>query len=299
MVARGDPRAALSTFLETLTALQECQYTNKLFPTLYQLAEMYKVLGEVEKSTEISEALSIMQEALNEATKEKKKGRGRGKAQQGDCGSLFLHKAAALEGLAHDLEEKGDIACALHFAESAYRIQQYTLGPRHPETVQTLTNLVAFYAKLGEVVHIANDAEPITFISVIKSSSQQLSTQYTQCTQSFPSHSKSQTISHSDLSSFHWNCGISCTAEEAPSETREGCYLYSPSCLQRDTTTQDVIKYSKPGCEQKECDTDTNGDFPTLNFESFPPSNEYTDLTSLLTFLVIFSVTAIVALSFF
>ena len=295
MVAQGNSRAALHTFLETLTALQECQYTNKLFPTLYQVAEVYKVLGEEEKFKEISDALSIMQEALNEAVRVKK-GRGRGRGEHGDCGSLFLQKVATLERRAHDSEEKGDVTSALHLAESAFRVQQYTLGLRHPDTAQSLTNLMASYTKLGEVVHLANDADPILFTSVIKSSCQHPSAT---CTQSSSSHlnshptshsqSHSQTTSHSDVS---WNCEhcFSCSAE-APSE---GCYVDSPSCLQGDTatTTQDVF-IEKP---QLECERDMKSDFPTVSHEPSPPS---TDLTSVFTFLVIFSVTAIVALSFF
>ena len=71
MVAQGDPVAALATFLDTLTALQDCHYTNKLLPTLYHIAEAYRVLGEADKSKEISDTVSLMQEALEDAMKEK------------------------------------------------------------------------------------------------------------------------------------------------------------------------------------------------------------------------------------
>ena len=188
MVAQGDPNAALSAFLETLTALQDCQYTIKLLPTLYQVAEIYRVLGEVEKSREVSETVSIMQEALDAAMKEKWRERKRLRRswsafqdqQQTDCGALFLDKAEECLGMVHELLEKADVEGAVESAERVFRILQYTLGPQHPRTLQSLRDLAT--------LHVADDCicvqltstscvEPIVFTATIKSLCSQFSEQ--------------------------------------------------------------------------------------------------------------------------
>ena len=179
MVARGDPNSALCTFLETLTALQDCQYTNRLLPTLHQVASAYGVLGEVGKSREILDTLSVMQEALDEEMREKwreRKGKRKGKVggslmlEQADCGNLFLKKAESCLKLASEHELNGDHSSAL---EMAFRLQQYTLGPGHPTTVKSLRNLIAIYTSCpeGSIHSTLCFPGPIIFTSDIKSSS--------------------------------------------------------------------------------------------------------------------------------
>lgn len=169
MVAQGDPVAALNIFLDTLTALQECQYTNKLLPTLFQLGDAYRVLGETEKSREISDTVSLLQEALEDAMKKKYSSRVRTLQEQKDSGSLYLQKAEVRESIAQDLEKNGDFERALEYSESVFRIRQYTLGPRNPTTARTLSNLIALYARDGKTVHVTHCSDPIIFTSVIRS----------------------------------------------------------------------------------------------------------------------------------
>ena len=177
MVAQGDPRAALNTFLDTLTSLQECQYTNKLLPTLHQLAEAYRTLGEMEKAREISDTVCLMQEAMNDTLKEKWKTRKQSRRakpvlEQTDYGSLFLQKANSYETLAQDLEQNGDVEQALEHSKSAFRIRQYVLGPHSPSTEESLRHLIALYVKEGNMVHMLPDsAEKIMFTSEIQSPS--------------------------------------------------------------------------------------------------------------------------------
>ena len=191
MVAQGDPSAALSVFLETLTALQDCQYTNKLIPTLYQVAEAYKVLGETEKSREILDTVSIMQEALDAAMREKWKERKRhGRAgsmfhhhqqqqQSTDCGALFIKKAEECLGLVGELGAKADVEHAVESAESGFRILQFTLGPQHPRTLQTLRDLTTLYTGQEHCisVQLTHCVEPIIFTATIKSLCSQFSEQ--------------------------------------------------------------------------------------------------------------------------
>lgn len=302
MVAQGDPSAALKTFLETLTALQECQYTNKLLPTLYQLTEVYSVLGEADKCKEISDTLSSMHEALNNAVRERKKGkreRGRGRTEQVDCMNLFLCKANALECFARESEEKGDITCALKFAESAFRIQQYTLGPQHPVAVQSQANLSASCARCGGELRLSNDAEPIIFTSVIiESSSQQSTTKHTSVTSS---HSNAQSPCSAVRGSIENHFSPAGALSEETLTCVPGCSTDSTEG-DNTTATQDVVSCSKTVCIDKphlECHTDK--DKFHVSCDPFPPpsTDESTDLTSLFTFLVIFSVTAFAAFSFF
>lgn len=170
MVAQGDPVAALNIFLDTLTALQECQYTNKLLPTLFQLGDAYRVLGETEKSREISDTVSLLQEALEDAMKEKYSRKVGTLWEQKDSGSLYLQKAEVRESLAQDLEKNGDFERALEYSESVFRIRQYTLGPQNPTTVRTLSNLIPLYTRAGKTVHVTHFRDPIIFTSVIRSS---------------------------------------------------------------------------------------------------------------------------------
>ena len=183
MVAQGDPSSALSIFLETLTALQECQYFNKLLPTLYQIGENYGVLGEEGRAQEISSTVSVLQEILNEAVIEKWRGRKKQGRRNGsmfsesqqptDCGALFLKKA---KDILCELRERDDKENVTYLAENAFRIVQFTLGPCHPETLESLRELMALYTG-GSVFHITHCLEPIIFTATIKSLCTQFSEQ--------------------------------------------------------------------------------------------------------------------------
>jgi hypothetical protein len=323
MVAQGDPVAALSTFLDTLTALQECHYSNKLLPTLYHIAEAYRVLGEADKSREISDTISLMQEALEDAMKEKwkkskKLGRIGALSDQGDCGSLFLQKADTCESLARDFEENGDLERALELAEHEFRIRQYTLGPQNPTTVRSLRNLTASYKRAGKAPHFTHNSEPIIFTSVIKSSCPQSCTPTTCVETSTPSSYFEATSSSkvstppseseeaSTLPSISEAPKLSSLTETPPVEPSVyqeeeilpfliGNTNNSPRCLPPSTlvSPQDVLMDTSS-------DKDISG--PQCGSETFsysfpPPISDSANLASFCTLLLVFSVTAMTALS--
>ena len=250
MVAQGNPKAALEAFLETLSALQDCQYTSKLLPTLYQMAEAYGILGEVDKSMEISGTISHMQDALEETVKVKLKGRPKRVepllSERGDCGSLFLQKADTFQRHACDLEKGGDFEQTLELAESAFRLQQYTLGPQHPVSVRSLRNLIATYARLGRKTNFTPCPGPIIFTSTIESSCS--SNQYTCAEGSTTSlHSNASTPS-SDADMLHWSSDVQFSSSEALSDWEEAIPDSPSSDLGdglRHTFSQDVLTHSQ------------------------------------------------------
>lgn len=192
MVAQGDPTSALSFFLETLTVLQDCQYANKLLPTLYQLAEIYRVVGEVEKSQEIASSVSMMQEALDKAMREKWKERKRlGRSglmsfqrqqqedqQQTDCGALFLTKVEECCNEIDETQNNSNTDCAIQLSENVFRILQFVFGPQHPRTLQSLRALTKLYTSdTDSDLELTECLEPIIFTATIKSLCTQISEQ--------------------------------------------------------------------------------------------------------------------------
>ena len=291
MVAQGDPNAALSAFLETLSTLQDCQYCNKLLPTLYQIAEAYRVLGETEKSREITDAVSIMQGALDEAMREKWKERKRqGRAgsvfseqqqqlQQSDCGALFLKKA---ESILRESRERDDMERAVELAENVFRILQFTLGPDHPRTQESLGELIGLYTR-GSPLHLAHCLEPIIFTATIKSLCSQFSEQNSNSedsstmtnfslsltlsgiTLTHSTSSTSGTISDFASSLLHWSSdedSLSTSSGEEASPhlhsyiTQEEDRVSTPPLppraqLEGTQCTQDVVMDPEPWCGDK------------------------------------------------
>ena len=326
MVAQGDPVAALTTFVDTLTALQDCHYTNKLLPTLYHIAEAYRVLGEADKSKEISDTVSLMQEALDDAMKEKWKkskfGRVTTLSENSDCGSLFLQKADTCESLARDSEANGNLEQALELAEHEFRIRQYTLGPQSPTTVRSLRNLIAIYKRAGKSLHFTHNTEPIIFTSVMKSSCPQPCTPST-CEPSPPSpyfnvspslwastpysEPEASTLSSNPEVSKPFSSPETLPVEPCIQQEEEemipfliGSTNSSPRCLPPTTlvTPQDVVMDSsgdKPkldSCSGSHCGSEA------LSYSYAPPPlSDSAHLASLCTLLLVFSVTAVTAFS--
>ena len=324
MVALGDPTAALNTFLDALTALQECQYTNKLLPTLHHVAEAYCVLGETEKSREISNTISLMQEALEDAMKEKgKKSKHSYRvgvaSENSDSGSLFLQKADVYVNLAQDLEKNGDLEQAIELAESVFRIHQYTLGPQNPTTVRSLRNLMTLYGRAGKTVHASHYPEPIIFTSVIKSSScPQASTRcsYTEdVTQSaYPDASIQCSVPETSCSetSAQPLCSEALRISCADSKAQEGkplfpCLTVPPNNTtcgsSTSTTNQDVVMNSQPADDkpQLECNMKSGPpvDGPTCCTALTHSLRLFSDTASFCTLFVVFSITTVAAISFY
>lgn len=317
MVAQGDPAAALNLFLDTLTALQECQYTIKLLPTLFQLGDAYRVLGETEKSREISDTVSLLQEVLEDAMKEKwKKSKNSRKvkalSEQSDSGSLFLQKADACESLALDSEKNGDFEQALEHSESVFRIRQYTLGPRNPTTARSLSNLIALYNRAGETVHVTHHPDPIIFTSVIRSSCPpENQSSYTEpspqlLTSSTPIQTSGSTQSPCSESTTQSPCSETASTQTShttippPSHTDHNVLpldSITPECLQPShySTTlcgapsQDVCTDSQPDGDM-ECSSECG----SVSHYSFSDS-----ANSFCTLFITFSFIAVTALSFY
>lgn len=320
MVAQGDPTAALSIFLETLTALQLCQYTNKLLPTLFQLGDAYRVLGETEKSREISDTVSLLQEALEDAMKEKwRKSRKSSEVgallEQKDSGSLFLQKADVCESLAQDLEKNGDFEQALEYSESVFRIRQYTLGPQNPTTVRTLSNLIAFYARTGKTVHVTHCPDPIIFTSVIRSSyppaTQSLCTEPSPLLSTLTQSSQSPCSEPSALPSCSKTlCSEAPTSTSHTAAPPTSCGNHNvfsldsltPRCLQASptTTSQEVYIHSQFSSDklQLECSTQCGLESSTaaVSHHSF---SDTANPVSYYTLLIAVSIIAVTALSFY
>ena len=173
MASQNKTTEALSTFLNCLTALQECRYTSKLLPTLLKLADLYRSLGQLNKSQELLEACSVMEAVLEDAFEKilasKKSRRSKAVAeQQCDCDQLFLQKADELESLAHDLTKIDTHHQAIEHAQNAFRIRQYVLGLQNPSTEKSLRELMHLYAQTGRSAHnLPVSPEKILFTSEI------------------------------------------------------------------------------------------------------------------------------------
>ena len=344
MVAEGDPSAALSAFLETLTALQDCQYTNKLLPTLYQVAEAYRILGETDKSMEISDTVSTMQEVLDAATREKWRERkmlGRvgsmfqdQQQQSTDCGALFLKKAEETIGLVCELQEKSDLEHAVESAEIAFRILQFTLGPQHARTLQSLRDLTTLYTGPESCisVQLTHCREPIIFTAAIKS----LCSQFLEENQNPVSQCVSVTLSDianasctSPLSSSLLHCNsledplstssqsVEETSPQLPNkglsqekeEDDEGVKTPPPPAKARAHTqstasSQDVYITSQPWVGDKEfqCghpETVSSGGFSSYLFPVSLISSHSNNLVSIFTLFVAFSLMAVAAFSIY
>ena len=296
MVGQGDPRAALNTFLDTLTSLQECQYTNKLLPTLHQLAEAYRTLGEMEKAREISDTVCLMQEAMNDTLKEKWKTRKQSRRakpvlEQTDYGSLFLQKANSCETLAQDLEQNGDIEQALEHSKSAFRIRQYVLGPHSPSTEESLRHLIALYMKEGSMVHIVPDsAEKIMFTSETQSPctgmSPPLCANILECADNGTSQESSSVhpVSISEDNNFCTTCTTTCTTTS--------CTTTSMTSGIQEVSTESAGPDKILGDKFLECKG------TQLNY-SLTSLGEGTNRSSIYSLLVVFGITAIAAVSFY
>jgi hypothetical protein len=339
MVAQGDPSAALSAFLETLTALQDCQYTNKLLPTLYQVAEAYRILGETDKSMEISDTVSIMQEALDAAMREKWRERkmlGRvgsmfqdQQQQSTDCGALFLKKAEDTIGLVRELQEKSDLEHAVESAEIAFRILQFTLGPQHPRTLQSLRDLTTLYTGPESCisVQLTHCREPIIFTAAIKS----LCSQFLEENQN--PVSKSVTLSGitnasctSPLSSSLLHCNsledplstssqsVEETSPQLPNkglseeeeEEDEGVKtppLPARAHTQSTASSQPWVGDKEFQCSHPEtvsiCSSRNSGGFSSYSFPVSLISSQSNNLASIFTLFVAFSLMAVAALSIY
>lgn len=344
MVAQGDPNAALRIFLETLTALQECQYTNKLLPTLYQVAEAYSVLGEVEKSREISDTVSMMQEALDEVMKEKwKERKAKGKKasmliEQVDCGNLFLKKAESYLILVRDSQDNGDKECAIELTECAFRIQQYVLGPQHPAVIRSLRNIIAYYDGTNtgrSIIHSRYHPVPIMFTSVIKSSCTQTSSSpppfyasktisFSLSTPSTPSpcpddlpmslHCTSDTLYSSSenldsslqdstnikaIESVPLHSTMPDSPRPPPVTTMHDSPVPPPLEESTITTTQDVLKQSKSRSSDKDIlECITNNDTRSYTFP-LPYFNGSANMASFFALILLCSLTALAAISFY
>lgn len=170
-MTQGDTMEALATFLDCLVALQECQYTSKLLPTLHQLASVYLAQGEIEKAEEISELCSLLQDVVTGASERStsvKKSR-RTVMEFTDYGKLFLQKAKHLEDLTRHLVKTGDVQQAIEHAQNVFRVHQYVLGLKSSTTEGSLRDLILLYTKAGYKVHCVRDSETIVFTSEILS----------------------------------------------------------------------------------------------------------------------------------